>query len=350
MKFIDLDDAISDVAAGTRSRALAAGIAPDDYDEVTSSITSLRSWPDAFIDSGNRHLAAARAAEAADGADAAATEFASAAAAFHIATCVPHPDRRGHHEAASAMRDALRLTDPSATYLSGELFVGVLRRPAGSKTAPLVVVIPGLDSSKEEFGYLCDVLLQHGLATMAIDGPGQGELAEAMPAHANYCAVITEVLDVVDTLRTDVWSPSTVGVAALSLGGFYGATALAHDRRLTAGLIVSGPFSFDWDHLPLPVTDILELRVGNRTAASRFADDINLATIEPLITQPLFIVTGGADNIPGVTPAATLVDQTPNRTHLFIEDGDHLLANSHPRWLPQAAQWLTTQLNPTTGH
>ena len=35
--------------------------------------------------------------------------------------------------------------------LDGHAVVGNLRRPAGERRAPLVVLIPGLDSTKEEF-------------------------------------------------------------------------------------------------------------------------------------------------------------------------------------------------------
>lgn len=346
MRFIDIGGVVPTVAAATRSRALAAGVPPWEFDEVTASISSLRGWPEAFLAAGARHRTRAQHALAGGDKAAGACELFEAAAAFHVATCVPHPDRRGHREAAEAMRDGLRLTDPTATHLSGDLFVGVLRRPPDLPHAPLVVVVPGLDSSKEEFRYLADALLAQGLATLSIDGPGQGELATTLPLRADYTAVVAQALDAADALRSDTWSPPRIGVAALSLGGFFGATALAHEPRLSAGLIISGPYTFDWDQLPLPVTDTLELRLGSAAAARQFAAAVDLTDVAPHITQPLLVVTGGADIIPGVTPAAALIDHTPHTTHLLVEGGDHLLANAHTSWIPQATQWLAHHLQP----
>ena len=50
-----------------------------------------------------------------------------------------------------------------------------LRRPAGAARPPLVVLLPGLDSTKEEFFAWGNVFLTRGMATLSLDGPGQGE-------------------------------------------------------------------------------------------------------------------------------------------------------------------------------
>lgn len=344
MKFIDLNGIVQTVAAGTRSRALATGVEPNEYDDITAAIPSLHKWPDAFITAGARHRIRGHEAEASGDTSAAAEELFTAAALFHISTCVPHPDRRGHREAADAMKEGLRISEPTAIYLSGDSFVGVLRRPPGLGSAPLVIIVPGLDSSKEEFRYVADALGLEGLATLSIDGPGQGELAEALPLRADYTPVVSEAIDAIDDLRSAEWSPSSIGITALSLGGYFGAAALAQEPRLQAGLIVSGPYSFDWEQLPLPVTDTLELRLGSAAAARQFADSIDLSDIESHIPQPLLIVTGGADIIPGVAPAAILIDRVSSANHLLVEDGDHLLANAHSSWLPQATRWLAFRL------
>ena len=67
--------------------------------------------------------------------------------------------------------DAERIEVP----LDGGRVVGNLRRPAGEERPPLVLLMPGLDSTKEEFFRLENVFLDRGMATLSIDGPGQGE-------------------------------------------------------------------------------------------------------------------------------------------------------------------------------
>ena len=76
--------------------------------------------------------------------------------------------------------DAERIEVP----LDGGRVVGNLRRPAGEERPPLVLLVPGLDSTKEEFFKLENVFLDRGMATLSIDGPGQGESGYELPIRA----------------------------------------------------------------------------------------------------------------------------------------------------------------------
>ena len=53
--------------------------------------------------------------------------------------------------------------------------VGVLRLPAGPGPHPAMIMIPGLDSAKEELRSTEELFLERGIATFSVDGPGQGE-------------------------------------------------------------------------------------------------------------------------------------------------------------------------------
>ena len=50
-----------------------------------------------------------------------------------------------------------------------------LRVPPGIKRPPVVVIISGLESTKEEARTMEDGFLRRGMATFTFDGPGQGE-------------------------------------------------------------------------------------------------------------------------------------------------------------------------------
>src|SRR5207247_673038 len=75
--------------------------------------------------------------------------------------------------------------------------VGNLRRPSPAGRYPLVLLLPGLDSTKEEFFHWENVFLTRGLATLSLDGPGQGETGEKMPIRPDYEAAVTVALDAV---------------------------------------------------------------------------------------------------------------------------------------------------------
>jgi pimeloyl-ACP methyl ester carboxylesterase len=342
--FLDDDGALPAVITLSRSRALAGGIDPNQYDQVTADLKTLREWPATFIATGHQHLERAQAAEASGCAVTAGDAYLSAAAWFHFATTVPAPGRAGHQEASEAMRSGLAHIGPTAQRLTGQHMVGILRRPAHRTEGPLVVIVPGMDSSKEEFHSVADALLRRGVATLAIDGPGQGELAPTTTPIADYHRVVSDALDTLDAADTRGWQPTVIGLIALSLGGYYGAVSLAHEPRLRAGVVVSGPYKLTWEQLPQFVTDTLILRTGDPAAAKRFADRIDLADAAPLIDQPLLVVDGGQDVIPGVINGQPLAERAPHGEYLLIPEGDHLVGNTRWKWLPAAADWLAQRL------
>src|SRR5436309_10700848 len=57
----------------------------------------------------------------------------------------------------------------------GKQLYGILRKPVGVERPPVVVMAMGLDSTKEECDAYEQPLLARGVATLAFDGPGQGE-------------------------------------------------------------------------------------------------------------------------------------------------------------------------------
>lgn len=339
--FLDLDGALPAVIQASRSRAVAGGIDPNEYDLVTGQLQSLRAWPEAFAEAGRRHQLRATAAEA-DGRSVTAGEaYLDAAAWFHFATTVPSAERDGHRLAADAMLRALAHLDPTAHRLEGQRFVGILRRPIGVVHAPMVLIVPGLDSSKEEFHSLGEAFLRRGAATLAIDGPGQGELAPTTTPTPDYHLVVAEALDAIDASGG---RPPAIGLIALSLGGFYGALSLAEEPRLGAGVTVSGPFRLTWDESPPFVTDTLGLRAGSVEAARRFAGRVDLRGTAAQIRQPLLVVDGGQDVVPGYVNGLPLAEQAPRGEHLLIPGGDHLVSNARWQWLPDAADWLVAHL------
>ena len=57
----------------------------------------------------------------------------------------------------------------------GKFLYGNLRKPIGITNPPIVIMCMGLDSAKEEMDDYENRFLVRGLATLAFDGPGQGE-------------------------------------------------------------------------------------------------------------------------------------------------------------------------------
>ncbi|WP_193560656.1 alpha/beta hydrolase family protein [Streptomyces alboflavus] len=327
--------AAADFAAAQWSRATGAGLDPHEYQRVTGALESVADWGPAFDRAGREHLR--RAAD--EGSPLSAGErLLTAARWFHVATLAPFA---GAERAAAAADDALgralALLEPDARRVRGAEFTGWLRGPADA--ARTVIVVPGLDSAKEEFLDLVSALLARGLAVFAMDGPGQGALAATTTVRADYHRVVGRAIDALGVPR--------VAVVGLSLGGYYAAETAAREPRVAAAATVSGPFRLDWDELPGPVRDILTRRAGSAEAARAFARQVDLSDLAPRITAPLLTVDGGQDVIPGVTNGQPLAGLAPHGVHLSVPHGDHLLGNARPDWLPHVADWITQALTGT---
>ncbi|TAK69235.1 MAG: alpha/beta hydrolase [Actinomycetota bacterium] len=329
------------VVALGRSRAIAAGVDASEYDAITATLRRASEWTTAFRAAGAAHLADARRAESDGNPITQADAYLAAAACCHIATTLPADDRDGHAEAADAMARALAILQPGAQTLTGAAFRGTLTVPQGDPEAPLVVVVPGLDSSRVEFHANTIALQRRGLATLSIDGPGQGELASTTTVRADYHAVVSEALDT--ALATGL-TPRRIGLMALSLGGYYGALSLAREPRLQAGVTVSGPSTMVWDELPALLQAILTIRAGSRDAAAAFAAHVDVRTFAAEIRQPLLAIDGENDVIPGYSDGADLAHLAPHGEHLVIPAGDHLVGNRRWQWLPRAADYLHRKL------
>src|SRR5215469_3397965 len=182
------DDQVKSAIANWGPRFTAQGVDPSDFARVTRGIERWADWLGAWRQNGDLHAGLAR--EAADrGALLTAGEaWIRAAVSYHFGKFVWMLDMDAHDAAArqavAAYRAGLDLLDPSAERIEipfgGAAMVGNLRKPPGADRPPLVLLIAGLDSTKEEFFHVENTFLARGLATFSLDGPGQGESARAL--------------------------------------------------------------------------------------------------------------------------------------------------------------------------
>lgn len=121
-----------------------------------------------------------------------------------------------------------------------------VRAGNASERSPLLVMVNGLDSTKEMM-YLVgnqQWLAQRGVSSLAIDQPGTGE---ALRLHGMTARFDTEhwagkVVDWLET-RSDV-DPKRIGCYGVSLGGYYCPRAVAFEPRFACGVTLGG--NHDW--------------------------------------------------------------------------------------------------------
>src|SRR5439155_20901375 len=130
----------------------------------------------------------------------------------------------------------------------GTVLPGLLRRPSSGRRPPIVLMIPGLDSVKEELQTTADYFLRRGMATLAIDGPGQGETEFVRSIEPAYERPVAAVIDWLE--RRSDFDLERLGVFGVSLGGYYAVRAAAFESRIAAAIDHGGTFSLaaNWEN------------------------------------------------------------------------------------------------------
>ena len=134
---------------------------------------------------------------------------------------------------------------------SGTDLVGYLRLPGGAQRVPCVIIIPGMDSRKEELSALETGFLARGMATVNYDGPGQGETWERVKMTHDSEKAVSAIIDFLAT-RPEIDS-ARIGVYGWAMGGYFAPRAAAADARVRACVSAWRPGTL-WDACrPTPI-------------------------------------------------------------------------------------------------
>jgi dienelactone hydrolase len=335
-------------------RFIANGIDYNDFVRTTASVSRWQDWLDAWTATAEGHVGLAQRALEHGNRRSAGEAYLHAAISYHFSKFVwvldPERNRANTEAAIRFLYAAHELLDPNAerieAQLAGGSVVANLRRPAADGRAPLVVLIPGLDSTKEEFFVWESVFLDRGMATLSLDGPGQGETGFQLDIRPDYEVAVTAILDAVaDRPTLDLQRTGAVGV---SLGGHYVIRAGAFEPRLKAIAGVSGPYDFaaSWDSLPELTRETIAHHTGARDeshARSR-AGELHLEGIAQRIDRPCLVVTGKLDRVIPWQETKRIADAVPGAEWVLYEDGTHVCNNIPFKYRPLVADWMRNHL------
>jgi 2,6-dihydroxypseudooxynicotine hydrolase len=206
---------------------------------------------------------------------------------------------------------------------------------------------PGLDSAKEEMDAYEQPFLARGIATLAFDGPGQGEGEYDFAIRGDYEVAATAVADFIAT-RDDI-DAARAGFWGVSLGGYYAPRAVAYEKRFKACIALAGPYDWSecWEDLPDVTRAAFTVRSKSKTDAEarRAAATLTMKDAAKRITCPLYIMTGKLDRLIPWQHAERLAKEVSGPVVLqVIEDGNHVAANRTYKWRPQSADWMAEQL------
>jgi dipeptidyl aminopeptidase/acylaminoacyl peptidase len=337
------------------ARFVANGVALTDFEEVTRALQTYDDWCAAWSNKASVHEALGREALAKQKFLTAGEALQRAGVYYHFAAFLFVQDqaqmKAAHRKAIECRQAALPYLRPPGERVEipyqGKKLAGILRKPAGAGKPPVVVMAVGLDSTKEETEAYEQPFHPRGMATLAFDGPGQGEAQYDFAIRGEYEVPVKAVIDYIET-RNDL-DKTRIGMWGVSLGGYYAPRAAAFEKRIKACIALGGPFDWGaaWDGLPELTRLAFQMRSHARDAAEakKNAATLSLAGIAEKITCPIFIVNGRHDRIVPAADAERLAREVKGHAELMmVEDGNHIANNRAYRWRSQSADWMAEQL------
>jgi 2,6-dihydroxypseudooxynicotine hydrolase len=349
------DSRVRDAIAHWAPRFVANGISLTDFQEVTAGIARWDDWCRAWSARAAVHEEMGREALGSKHFVSAGEHLQRAAVCYHFAKFVFVQDlaqmKAAHMKAVECRRLALPHISPPGERVeipyAGKNLYGILRKPPGVTRPPVLAMAPGLDSAKEEMDAYEQPFLARGIATLAFDGPGQGEGEYDFAIRGDYEAAATAVADFIET-RSDV-DAARMGFWGVSLGGYYAPRAAAFEKRIKACIALAGPYDWleCWNDLPDITRAAFTVRSksANDAEARKAAATLSLRGVAKQITCPLYIVTGKLDRLIPWEHAERLAKEVSGPVVLsIIEDGNHVANNRTYKWRPQTADWMAERL------
>lgn len=331
------------------------------YDDIRRTVARMRTWDDwgpEWTRTAAMHEDLATRAWDAGRKITAVQAFQIAAACYHMAFFIYTRDPELH---ARGLRKMIECHDRALPFMEPRVekvrvpfestpLVGLFSRPRTDARPPVVIFIPGLDSTKETRHRGRGGYLKRGMAVLSLDGPGQGEMSESSIIRPDYEKAIAAAIDYLES-RGDV-DATRIGLNGASLGGYYAPRAAAFEPRVTAAVANSGPYDFSecFDHIPRVTAEAFQHYSGARTLdeARRLSGGLTLKGVAERITCPLLVMHGKLDPLIPWEQGKRIADAAcgPKEFVLF-EEGNHGLNNITYKSGPLAADWLAQQLGGT---
>ncbi|MBO0838396.1 MAG: alpha/beta fold hydrolase [Actinobacteria bacterium] len=332
-------------------RILSNYVSPWEFEELRKEITDYEHWCEAWCRQAEDHVARGDEALAAGHRRTAGDAFLRAGLFYHWASFMFSHDQEQYRAAlggmARAWEKAAPHVDPPMEILAvpfeNMTLNGYLRIPSGAARPPVVLLLPGADSTKEELYNLGDYIVGRGLAVAAFDGPGQGSVSFEAKLRPDYELAVQSMINAL-AARGDT-DTSRLAVGGISYGGLFAIRTAAIDDRVRAVVSISS-----W-YTPAGRFETMEplSRVGQYQHLgpdpAAVMESITLAGAASKASAPLLQVYGGLDpNSPPAQAEQVAAEYGGAVTTLVFEDGVHILNNLWYKARPAIADWLADTL------
>lgn len=234
---------------------------------------------------------------------------------------------------------------------NGKTIPGILQTVPGAGKTPCVLVVPGMDTIKE---YMPSPYHNHfrrrGMATLSIDGPGQGEsnVRETWVTLDNFERAGSAALDFLAT-RTAI-DMNRIGVYGWSMGSYWGPRIAAHDARVKACVGAMGVYGqkdtiFKHGKPAYRANYMYMSNVHDEAAFEEMAERMTLAPVAGRITCPTLLAMGEFDELCPLEDAEAFYEMLDCPKELWVyENETHTFGGRLPDFYLQVADWMKDAL------
>lgn len=232
------------------------------------------------------------------------------------------------------------------TGYEGKRLIGWQIRPERAVASGTVILFGGQSGWGIAYLPIARELARRGLATLLVEGPGQGETRITQHLY------LTETVEAafsrwVDFIRADP-SLGAPGIWGNSYGGLWAARTASRDERIRA-CCVNGSFAHP---AILPFRTAFEqtaamIGTTDRPAIEAVLDKLKFDPDRQKIACPLLVLHGGADALVRMEEQRPFLAAATAEARLHIwEDGEHTIYNHSFERTALVADWFAARLAP----
>lgn len=338
---------------GWQARFEAMGLPKPIVAVTLARVRNLKGWSEEWTATAQHFLGEARRADRELGDQTGTFATRQAALCYHVASWFAFDDpriaRACRASAVSLFGRALAVTVPDTRRVlvpwrtrTLPAFLTIPSDDGWSGPRPLVVLLNGVTTSKEELILWRRAYVERGMAVLALDWPGTGEAFEDGP-HPDHDDFTDGLLDLA-THDRDL-DPERIALVGFSLGGAMAVRAAALDRRIAAVVAVTPPFDVrPWMRATSP---LLRAQFAAWSAeeewASERAEGFALDAVLPRLKAPMLVFGAGQDMlVPPSESVRLAAAYGEGATLVWFPASGHGLYEVMEQWTADSALWLET--------